>query len=63
MNSLSEIFCGEEKIFSRKVLIFHVALILTSVAFVYMFSHSTSPRYTSWGDDSAIFQLVGKYWA
>ena len=63
MNLFREIFCGEEKIFSRKVLIFHVALIFASVAFLYLFSYSTSPRYTSWGDDSAIFQAVGKAWA
>lgn len=63
MNLFHEIFLGEEKIFSRKVIFFHVALILTSVAFVYMFSTSTSPRYNSWSDDSAIFQAVGKAWS
>ena len=63
MNLLSEIFCGEEKIFSRKVLIFHVALILASVAFVWMFSHSTSPRYFFIGSDSPVFKVIGKYWA
>lgn len=47
---------------SRKIF-FHVALILASIAFVYFFSTSTSPRYESLGDDSAIFQAVGKGWA
>ena len=41
----------------------HVALILASVLFVFFFSTSTSPLYSSWGDDSAIFQAVGKGWA
>lgn len=47
---------------SRKIL-FHATLIVASVAFVYFFSTSTSPRYESLGDDSAIFQAVGKGWA
>lgn len=59
---LREIFCGGEN-FSRRIVLLHAALILTSVAFLYLFSYSTSPRYTTWGDDSAIFQLVGKCWA
>lgn len=42
---------------------FHVVLILASVVFVYFFSTSTSPRYSTFGDDSAIFQVVGKGWA
>ncbi|MBE8953622.1 MAG: hypothetical protein SR1Q7_10850 [Quinella sp. 1Q7] len=62
MNLLREIFCGEEN-FSRRIVRLHAALILVSVAFVYVFSYSTSPRYTTWGDDSAIFQLIGKCWA
>ena len=41
----------------------HIALILTSVAFIYVFSYSTSPRYDFLGDDSAIFQAVGSSWA
>ena len=45
----------------RKIFL-HVALILTSVAFVYMFSSSTSPRYDFIGSDSPIFQVIGKYW-
>ncbi len=62
MNLLSEIFLGEEKIFSRKVLIFHATLILTSILFVMIFSYSTSPLYNLLGGDSALFQVVGKYW-
>ena len=41
----------------------HAALILASIMFVYFFSTSTSPRYVSFGDDSAIFQAVGAGWA
>ncbi len=48
--------------FSSKVK-FHAALLLTSVLFVYVFSYSTSPCYELLGGDSAIFQVVGKYWA
>lgn len=48
--------------FSCKVK-FHAALILTSILFVYVFSYSTSPLYELLGGDSAIFQVVGKYWA
>lgn len=43
--------------------IFHGVLITASVLFVFFFSTSTSPLYSSWGDDSAIFQAVGKGWA
>ena len=50
------------EIFSGGVL-FHGALILASVLFLYLFSYSTSPRYSTWGDDSTIFQAVGKCWA
>lgn len=57
-----EIFFGKDK-FSRSWIIMHVALILASVLFVFFFSTSTSPLYSSWGDDSAIFQAVGKGWA
>ena len=63
MNLFREVFLGEEKIFSRKVLILHVALILISILFVYLFSYSTSPRYFFIGADSPIFQVIGKYWA
>ena len=46
----------------RKIFL-HAALILLSVLFVYLLSHSTSPRFFFLGGDSAIFQVVGKYWA
>ena len=57
-----EIFFGTDK-FSPGRIILHVALILASVLFVYLFSTSTSPLYSFLGDDSAIFQAVGKGWA
>ena len=47
---------------SRKIF-FHAALLLTAAAFVFFCSTSTSPHYNSLGDDSAIFQAVGKIWA
>ena len=28
-----------------------------------VFSPSTSPLYSDWGYDSAMFQTIGKYWA
>ena len=45
----------------RKIFL-HAALILTSIAFLYLFSYSTSPRYFFIGNDSIIFQTVGKCW-
>lgn len=40
------------------------SLLLASLLFVLVFSVSTSPIYHNyWGGDSAIFQLIGKYWA
>lgn len=61
MNVCREIFCGGEN-FSRRVIFLHIALILTSVLFVLTFSYSTSPFYDLLGGDSAIFQVIGKYW-
>lgn len=54
MSFFKEIFSGKS--------IFHAALILISVAFVSVFSYSTSFLYSLLGGDSAIFQVVGKYW-
>ncbi len=34
-----------------------------AVAFVLFFSTSSSPLYRGYGADSAIFQVIGKYWA
>lgn len=56
------IFLGEEKFFNRKVAIFHAALIFAALLFLYLFSYSTSPRYFFIGNDSLIFQVVGKCW-
>ncbi len=40
-------------------------LFVTAVAFVTLFSYTTSPLYPGYGDtaDSPIFQIIGKYWA
>ena len=61
--NFNEIFLGSEKVFNRKVAIFHAAIFFAAVIFLYLFSYSTSPRYESFGTDSAIFQAVGKGWA
>ena len=58
-----EIFLGDEKTFNRKVAIFHTAILFAAVAFLYLFSYSTSPRYETFGDDSTIFQAVGFCWS
>ena len=50
------------EVFSGK-LTFYAMLFLMSVLFVYFFSTSTSPFYNAFGDDSSIFQAVGKGWA
>ncbi|MBR6712936.1 MAG: hypothetical protein IKI76_08100 [Selenomonadaceae bacterium] len=55
MNLIKEIFSGSKT--------FHITIFLASVLFLYLFSYSTSPLYSSWGVDSAIFQVGGKGWA
>ena len=60
---VDDIFFGEEKFFTLNGIIFHVALILTSFVFVYLFSYSTSFGYHLFGCDSVLFQAVGKFWA
>lgn len=40
-----------------------VLFILSALAGALLFSPSTSPLYTDWGYDSAMFQTIGKYWA
>ena len=57
-----EIFLGREKFFTLNVILFHVAMILMSFMFVYIFSYSTSFRYDMLGGDSSIFQSIGKFW-
>lgn len=37
--------------------------ILSALAGALLFSPSTSPLYSDWGYDSAMFQTIGKYWA
>ena len=60
---VEDIFLGEEKFFTLNKIVFHVALILTSFVFVYLFSYSTSFGYHLFGCDSVLFQAVGKFWA
>ena len=62
MTFIKEIFLGREKLFTPNAIIFHGALLAMSFAFVYVFSYSTSFGYDLLGGDSAIFQVVGKYW-
>ena len=40
----------------------HIVLILLSFAFILIFSISTSILYPFYGSDSAVFQVLGKYW-
>lgn len=63
MNFFKEIFFGEEKNFSSKAVLFNFMILSASVLFLYFFSYSTSPRYFFIGNDSIIFQTVGKCWA
>ena len=42
---------------------FHTMLFIAATLFIYFCSTSTSSQYNSLGDDSAIFQAVGKGWA
>jgi hypothetical protein len=41
-----------------------IMFIILSSTFVTLFSYTTSPIYSEWGDtpDSPIFQIIGKYW-
>ena len=50
-----EIFSGSKT--------FHAVLFLLSGLIIYFCSTSTSPLYNSLGDDSAIFQAIGKGWS
>lgn len=63
MKFLQEIFWGDKNPQTLNVIRFHLALFLASGLFVYFFSTSTSPHYNFLGDDSSIFQAVGKGWA
>ena len=61
MKSFREIFFGGEK--TSTAVAFNLLILAASVLFLYLFSYSTSPRYITFGDDSTIFQAVGKCWA
>lgn len=41
----------------------YVLFLMAAALFVCFFSTSTSPLYAGYGSDSAIFQVIGKYWA
>jgi len=57
-----EIFLGKEKSLKLNTIFLHLLILSTSVVFLYFFSFSTSPRYVFIGDDSIIFQAIGKCW-
>ena len=59
---LKDIFSGGKKIFARQTIFLHVALMSVSFALIAVFSSSTSFMYSNIGGDSAVFQVVGKYW-
>lgn len=46
----------------RQTISLHIALILISVAFISIYSTTTSFLYPYVGGDSAVFQVLGKYW-
>lgn len=57
-----EIFLGNEKSLKLNAILFHLLMLSTSILFLYFFSLSTSPRYFFIGNDSIIFQVIGKCW-
>ena len=59
---VKEVFLGEEKICTPKVILLHTALILISFAFICIFSYSTSFLYPFYGGDSAVFQIISRSW-
>lgn len=48
---------------TRRKIIYILAFMLSAFAGVLFFSETTSPLYSDWGYDSAMFQTIGKYWA
>lgn len=62
-NFVKDLFFGADRKSPSNLILFNVAMILVSFLFVYTFSYSTSFGYHLLGLDSAVFQVVGKYWA
>lgn len=57
-----KISLGNEKR-SMDGLLLSVLFLVSAFAGALVFSPSTSPLYSDWGYDSAMFQTIGKYWA
>ncbi|MCR5834374.1 MAG: hypothetical protein K6G55_06990 [Selenomonadaceae bacterium] len=57
-----EIFFGGGKTFGE-IFRTHAALLISATVLLYISSTSTSPLYLSFGNDSAIFQAVGRCWS
>lgn len=53
--------CGKKDL--KKRCVYGLAFLLSSFIGTGLFSPSTSPLYTGFGYDSAMFQTIGKYWA
>ncbi len=51
-----------KKTVGMKEYLIYALFLLGAFVFVLFFSVSTSPLYASYGSDSAIFQVIGKYW-
>ncbi len=39
-----------------------IIFFVSSLIFIFFYSISTSPLYSTYGEDSAVFQTIGKYW-
>ena len=57
-NSINNSTINEKHIDIRIIIIF----LFSSCLFTIIYSFSTSPLYSSYGSDSAIFQTIGRYW-
>jgi len=54
---------GRNKVPTAEKAILCLLFLLSAFAGALAFSPSTSPAYSDWGYDSAMFQTIGKYWA
>lgn len=53
----------EKRCLGREKLVRGLLFLLSALAGVALFTESTSPLFSGWGFDSAMFQTMGKYWA
>lgn len=48
---------------TKRNIIYTLLFLLSAFLGAFFFSETTSPFYSDWGYDSAMFQTIGKYWA